>query len=179
MLTLLFFSSSNANAWLQKREQVATRGVRLVAEHLQRRPQPRLPPGRRPRPPPSSPTNALNNPSRNISPRSSKNISSLEQKLGSTVFARWERAEAAHQNSLENLPLFAAAVLAGVLAEKYGKTDVGTSTFAGLWLVIRSLYVVLYITTTTIRYSFLRSGAWFAGTVLAIRQFWKSAVALG
>lgn len=121
----------------------------------------------------------VNNPSRNISPRSSKTTSTLEQKLGPTLFARWERAEAAHQNSLENLPLFAAAVLAGVLAEKVGNADVGTSTFAGLWLAVRSLYVVLYVTTTTTQYSFLRSGTWFAGVVLAFRQLWKSAVVLG
>ena len=81
----------------------------------------------------------------NVNARGEAHLQHLKQKLPAPVFAKFERAEAAHKNSVENFPLFAAAIGAGLLAEKVAKQDVGNAQFAGTWLAIRTLYTLLYV----------------------------------
>lgn len=59
---------------------------------------------------------------------------------------------------MENLPLYIAAIFAGVLAESRVGTDkVGLNSFVYGWMAIRMLYTVNYINTETRAWSYLRS----------------------
>ncbi|KAF2842234.1 hypothetical protein M501DRAFT_998491 [Patellaria atrata CBS 101060] len=98
----------------------------------------------------------------------------LAQRLGPSLYTRWERAEAAHGNMLENFPLFAAAVIAGNLANLDG-----VDTFVQVYLALRVVYVVSYITTTTNSYSYIRTGLWFSSVIIAFRTLTQAAFALG
>lgn len=69
----------------------------------------------------------------------------LKQKLPAAIYAKFERSEAAHKNSIENMPLFVAAIGAGLMAEKVARVDVGNAQYAAIWLAIRTLYNVLYV----------------------------------
>jgi uncharacterized MAPEG superfamily protein len=57
---------------------------------------------------------ANNNQFDNVNPRGAK--ASIQKSVPAEIFKTFERAEAAHKNSLENAPLFIGAVLAGNLA---------------------------------------------------------------
>lgn len=46
---------------------------------------------------------------------------------------------------MESLPLFIAATLSGVFAEKLTRTDVGNAQFSAIFLAIRVLYTLLYV----------------------------------
>lgn len=46
---------------------------------------------------------------------------------------------------METLPLFIAATLSGVFAEKLTRTDVGNAQFSALFLGLRVLYTLLYV----------------------------------
>jgi uncharacterized MAPEG superfamily protein len=46
---------------------------------------------------------------------------------------------------METLPLFIAATLAGVFAEKLTRTDIGNAQFSAVFLGIRVLYTLLYV----------------------------------
>lgn len=127
----------------------------------------------------------------NANPRSALTAQGLQKRLSPATFSRFERAEAAHKNNIENLPLFVAAVLASVLAEKVGSVggvggvagvlggkDVGTMTFVTGWFAARVLYTLLYINTATVEKSHARSMIFVAGTFWAFWQIWTAASAL-
>ena len=59
---------------------------------------------------------ANNNFWNNASPRSVEFLAACKKAVPAGVYARFERAEAAHANGLENAPLFIGAVLAGNVA---------------------------------------------------------------
>ncbi|PNS18402.1 hypothetical protein CAC42_6219 [Sphaceloma murrayae] len=123
----------------------------------------------------------------NRNPRSTTFIDSLRQKLTPDEFARYERCESAHKNNLESFPLFASAVLAGLLADGVGKGGVltgevagkGTLRFVYSWFAVRTLFNVLYISTSNNKYTWIRSAVFFAGVGLAAQQFWRAAQILG
>lgn len=121
----------------------------------------------------------------------------MKKTLPPAVFATYERAEAAHKNSMESLPLFIAATLSGVFAEKLTRTDVGNAQFAAIFLAIRILYTLLYVSemsssssvalnaylgtqinTSSEQASHARSMTWTAGLALCFYQIYKAAVAL-
>lgn len=72
-------------------------------------------------------------------------IQHLKKTLPAPVFATYERAKAAHKNSVESMPLLIAATLSGVFAEKLTDTDVGNAQFSTAFLGIRALYILLYV----------------------------------
>lgn len=115
----------------------------------------------------------------NKNPHSTGYMQALEKHIGAARFERFERAEAAHRNNLENAPLFIGTILASVFADKLTATDTGSTMFAGTWLALRVLYNVLYINTEREDLSFVRSLTYFAGTIVSFWQIWKVAVALG
>lgn len=125
----------------------------------------------------------------NASPRASLAPSAVQGKVPDAVFTAYQRAEAAQSNNLEQLPLFAVAVLASVVAErlspsiKIGGTSsldpTGLTAFLGLWFAVRTAYNVAYVKIEDHSTSFVRSGLWATGTGLAVWQFWKAAVVLG
>jgi uncharacterized MAPEG superfamily protein len=104
-------------------------------------------------------------------------------------FKKYQRAENAHSNSTEQMPLFAAAVIASIIAERTTATGVareainrdatGLTTFIGAWFVVRSLYVASYVTIEDHTKSFIRSSFWAIGSGLAFYQIYKAAALLG
>ena len=71
---------------------------------------------------------------------------------------------------MENLPVFAVALLMGHLARLEG-----LNLFAGGYLGLRVLYTGVYLRTETKRWSFLRSGVWGVGSVWALCVMFKAA----
>ncbi|KAI7484703.1 hypothetical protein KC351_g4324 [Hortaea werneckii] len=116
----------------------------------------------------------------NRNPKSSTMADSLRKRLSASELAAYERAESCHRNHLENMPLFVAAVLVGLLAEqRAGEGAIGLSAFCTGWMVIRILYTANYIVTETQQWSYVRSLLYFAGTGWAFLTFYRAATVLG
>ncbi|KAG9200772.1 hypothetical protein G6514_006628 [Epicoccum nigrum] len=105
----------------------------------------------------------------NTNPR---NTSYLEQKVPKEALARYERAEAAHANGMENAPFFIGAVLAGNFA---GLDATTLNAYTGVYIGLRVLYNVLYVRTTTLKSSRARSLVWLASTVSLFVLYFKAA----
>lgn len=115
----------------------------------------------------------------NRNPKASAYTDSLKKRLGAKKFAQWERCESCHRNHLENMPLFVAAVFAGLFASQRAGYDVaGLETFVLGWLVIRVAYTINYITTDTVRLSYARSALYFAGSFWAFAVIAQAAIAV-
>lgn len=114
----------------------------------------------------------------NRNPKSSDLLASFKKRLGPKDFAAFERAESCHRNHLENMPLFVAAVFAGLFAERETGQSVGVDTFAVALLVVRVLYTVNYLTTETQKWSYVRSLLYFVGTGLCFATIGRAALAL-
>ncbi|KAF2495838.1 hypothetical protein BU16DRAFT_526390 [Lophium mytilinum] len=114
----------------------------------------------------------------NLNPRSSTLKANLKKTLDAETYARYERAEACHANGMENLPLFASAVILGNMAGLKRDGIHGLSGFAGLFLAIRVAYTVVYLRTTTTGPTLLRSTLWAAGSTLCVRVMLEAARAL-
>ena len=115
--------------------------------------------------------NANNGRWSNVSPRSTKWGNTLEKSLPADVFATFERCEAAHKNSVENLPLFLGAIVLGNMA----KLPAGTlNGVAGTFLGLRVAYTLAYINTTNEKASFARTGLWISSIVTLMYLIVKS-----
>lgn len=114
----------------------------------------------------------------NRNPKSSTLAESIKRNLPAKQFAKFERCESCHRNSLENMPLFVAAVLAGFLAEQKAGS-IGLDVFCVSWMVTRILYTINYINTDTQRWSQLRSALYFIGCFLCFGMLVRSAKVLG
>ena len=73
------------------------------------------------------------------------------------MFARYERAKAAHTNGLESFPLFIAAILAGTVV---GLSDSEMNLVAALILGSRMAYNWLYISVEGGALHWARTGVW-------------------
>ncbi|WRT66615.1 uncharacterized protein IL334_003574 [Kwoniella shivajii] len=94
-----------------------------------------------------------------------------EAKLSPNAHGIYTRAEAAQQNGFQNLPLFAAAVLAGNFARLSPST---LNTTAALYLVSRIIYNVVYITNTTKSTANVRSVVFVSGVITLMSLFVKA-----
>jgi uncharacterized MAPEG superfamily protein len=116
----------------------------------------------------------------NTNPKSTKQTDKLKRRLTAREFAAYERAERAHSNALENMPLFCAAIFAGLLAQqKIGPGEIALNEFAVGFLLLRALYTVCYILTETIRLSYLRSALYFITTGWAFYVIGRAAYIVG
>jgi len=126
----------------------------------------------------------------NQNPRSEDFLSRSRQAIGDAAFQKYQRAESAHKNAFETMPLFYAAVVAGLLAEQatkgtIGKTYVssavstGLTTFLASWFAVRGAYTLAYIGIESKQLSYVRSGLYFAGIGLCFQQFYNAAWVLG
>ncbi|TXT15385.1 uncharacterized protein COLE_01578 [Cutaneotrichosporon oleaginosum] len=79
-----------------------------------------------------------------------------EGKGSAAVLAKLQRRQAAHYNCIEGLGIFCAAVVAGNTA---GLEAWYMNTIVCLYVLLRTVYVVLYVKTTG-RWSILRSATW-------------------
>ena len=85
---------------------------------------------------------------------------------------KYIRAEGAQLNGFENLPLFAAAIIAGNFA---GVPAHELNRLAAGYLASRVLFNGLYIWTTDELAAYLRSGAYLAGIGIIFNLFFKAA----
>lgn len=116
----------------------------------------------------------------NTNPKSAKQNDKLKRRLNAKEFAAYERAERAHSNALENMPLYCAAIFAGLLAEqKAGPGTLALNEFAIGFLLLRVLYTAFYIMTETIRVSYVRSVLYFATSGWAFYVIGRAAFVIG
>jgi len=115
----------------------------------------------------------------NRNPRSSSLKSHLKETLDAETYAYYERAEACHANGMENLPLFASAVILGNMAGLKQDGIHGLTGFAGLFLVIRVAYTVVYLRAKTRGPTVVRSALWATGSVLCVRVMLEAARVVG
>ncbi|KAJ4346213.1 hypothetical protein N0V95_005579 [Ascochyta clinopodiicola] len=125
----------------------------------------------------------------NANPKASLSPDAVKGKVPDAVFQKYQRAENAQSNNMEQLPLYAAAVLASILAERVtakglGSTAVdgdvtGLTTFVAAFLAVRTAYVVSYVQIADHSKSFIRSSFWAVGAGLSIYQIYKAASLLG
>ena len=115
----------------------------------------------------------------NRNPRSTTMKAKLKDRLDANNFALYERLEACHANGMENLPLFAAAVILGNMAGIKKDGLGGMTGFVASFLAVRLVYTAVYITNKTQGPSLLRSGLWATGVAMCGRVIFKAAKGLG
>ncbi|SMQ54202.1 unnamed protein product [Zymoseptoria tritici ST99CH_3D7] len=116
----------------------------------------------------------------NENPQGAAYLEYLKKKLPPRELAAFERAKACHKNHMENMPLFIAAVFAGLFANaRLGEDQVGLNRFVVGWMVSRVLYTVAYIKTETRAWARLRSILYFFCTGIAFAVLIRSARVLG
>lgn len=111
----------------------------------------------------------------NRNPRATGIRKNLQERLPKETYEKWERCEAASANGMENLPLFASAI---ILAKVAGLDKGETNTFAGTYLAVRALYFLNYIMTKRNEYTYIRSGLWATSVALCVRTMMQAARAL-
>ncbi|EUC32010.1 hypothetical protein COCVIDRAFT_30220 [Bipolaris victoriae FI3] len=125
----------------------------------------------------------------NANPKASLSPDAVKGKVPDAIFQKYQRAENAQSNNMEQLPLFATAVLASIVAERttavgLGREVVsgdatGLTTFVAAWFAVRTAYVVSYVQIADHATSFVRSSFWAVGSGLAVYQIYKAAALLG
>ncbi|ORY08715.1 hypothetical protein BCR34DRAFT_569499 [Clohesyomyces aquaticus] len=106
----------------------------------------------------------------NANPRGLETADRYQKAVPKDVWCRFERAEAAHKNLLENAPFFVGAILLGNMA---GLSAV-THNSAMAYLGIRVLYTLTYIKVSGQGLSRLRTALWAASTAVLFRLVWKA-----
>ncbi|KAH7047434.1 hypothetical protein B0J12DRAFT_666811 [Macrophomina phaseolina] len=99
--------------------------------------------------------------------------SHLQRTIPAPTLAKFERAESAHRNGLENLPLFAAAVLAAAHA---GVEPAAVAWTAWAFCGLRVVYNGIYIHVSDNKVSFARSAVWAVGVLLCFSLFVRAAL---
>ncbi|KAL1617375.1 hypothetical protein SLS56_011028 [Neofusicoccum ribis] len=115
----------------------------------------------------------------NRNPRSEAMKSALAKRVDAKQYATYERLEAAHANSMENMPIFVAAVILGNMAglHKVEGSD-GLNWFTGAFLLVRTAYIIVYAMNDTQAKSVPRSLLYNTGLVLCWRTLFKAATKL-
>lgn len=125
----------------------------------------------------------------NANPKASLSPSAVQGKVPDAVFQKYQRAENAQSNNMEQMPLFVTAILASIIAERLtlkgasanvaGNDATGLTMFVGAWFAVRAAYSVAYVQISDHSMSFLRSTLWAVGSGLAGYQIYKAAQLLG
>ncbi|KAM0802432.1 hypothetical protein BDR22DRAFT_803250 [Usnea florida] len=98
-----------------------------------------------------------------VNPRGTSFSESRKKSLDKATLARFERARSAHLNALENLPLFASAVICANIAGL--EADLGNLEYCMAFLALRIAHSVAYITIETQNLAYIRSLAWTGSVV--------------
>lgn len=103
----------------------------------------------------------------NANPRSVDTHQHYKKVCPAAVWARWERAEAAHNNALENAPLFIGTIIIGNVV---GLSPDTLNIATGVALGLRLVYTLLYIGISKNKPSYARSMVWagFVGTLVTV-----------
>lgn len=121
----------------------------------------------------------------NANPKASLSPSAVKGKVPDAVFQKYQRAENAQSNNIEQLPMFVAAIIASIIAEratlqgKTGTTDTGLTSFITSFFATRTLYNLAYVYISDHTTSFFRSSMWAVGFGLTSYQIYKAAQILG
>ncbi|KAL3465506.1 hypothetical protein BJX64DRAFT_285441 [Aspergillus heterothallicus] len=91
----------------------------------------------------------------NILPR--ENLTTLKGKVSDKIWTRLAKARGAHLNAMENLPLFAVAMLAGNVA-KLPTSELNVLSLE--YLGARLLYMATYMGARSEAVSYVRTGLW-------------------
>ncbi|GJE85337.1 MAPEG family protein [Phanerochaete sordida] len=108
----------------------------------------------------------------NVTPRENMGLLKDSQQLDESTRSRLLRMAGAHQNGMENLPIWFAAVLSGYVA---GVPHDTMNRLAGGYLALRLVFNYVYFNHTTETQSHLRTFVYFAGLSLPLTLLIKSA----
>ncbi|KAI9726783.1 MAG: hypothetical protein M1828_000639 [Chrysothrix sp. TS-e1954] len=111
----------------------------------------------------------------NLNPRRPDLKEGLSKTLTAEQYGEYERAEAAHYNSLENFPVFATAV---VLANLARVPVPELNSFVLGFGALRFLHTIVYVKTSNPTYTHLRSAIYLSALGLALRTIWRAGRAL-
>ena len=111
----------------------------------------------------------------NSNPRSSKWDATMRESTPAEVYARYERAEAAHKNGMESLPIFVGAVLAGNISN-LDSSDL--NNFVVAYLCLRVVYTVVYISVSSPLLSIFRDAIWIVSSSMCSNIFFRGGYAL-
>ncbi|KAI1295055.1 hypothetical protein EDD11_008047 [Mortierella claussenii] len=106
----------------------------------------------------------------NISPRGQ--LEKAETRMSKAAWAMAKRAESAHNNGIETLPIFYSAILAALHA---GVAKDTVKFYAGFFVASRLLYNIIYIFNTTQIAALARTGTWIAGMTACVKLFLAAA----
>lgn len=107
----------------------------------------------------------------NVNPRGASSFETYKKGCDKATYDRFERARAAHANAMENLPLFAAAMICANMAG----LDVGlVNMVCGIFLGLRAVHSLLYIAIEKHALSHARSIVWNASAVCCVYLLIKS-----
>lgn len=108
----------------------------------------------------------------NRNPRNTDMKAKLKARLPAETYAKYERLEACHANSVESFPLFAAAVILGNVA---GLEREELAKFSAYFLAVRVAYMIVYATHKTQGPTALRTGIWYVGIGLCFKTIVQAA----
>ena len=102
-------------------------------------------------------------------PQSTTQLEALQKTLDTRTYTAIERSTAAHRNNMEQMPIYVAAVLAGLMAEgRAGKGCTKLGLFVCCWMMLRTIYTLLYIRTEQKARAWIRGLVWMLGGFAAI-----------
>ncbi|KAF9200635.1 hypothetical protein BGZ49_009130 [Haplosporangium sp. Z 27] len=106
----------------------------------------------------------------NVSPRGQ--LEKIETRMTKDAWAMAKRAEGAHVNGLETLPLFYGAVLAALHA---GVDKDTVSYYSSFFIISRIIYTAVYILNTNQISALARTGVWSASVFACLKLFLAAA----
>ena len=104
-------------------------------------------------------------------PRAISSTLASDQTLDQGTKNRIQRAEGAQQNGMENIGLFAAAVVAGNVA---GLSNGTLNALSGGYLASRVVYNLVYINNESNAVANVRTGVFFSGIIMIMTLFVKA-----
>ncbi|KAK8216227.1 hypothetical protein IWZ01DRAFT_195536 [Phyllosticta capitalensis] len=112
----------------------------------------------------------------NVNPKGEATKTAIARKIGAKRYAVYERLKAAHANSMENMPLFIAAIILGNMAglDKVEGSG-GLNWFAASFLLSRTGYNIVYAQNASQGQSYLRTLFYFLSVGQCFRVLFKAA----
>lgn len=86
-----------------------------------------------------------------------------------------KRNEAAHANAMEHFPVFVGSALFAVVAKVPNEA---VNRACAVYSVARVVYAVAYLAVDNVRFSYIRSLAWWSSNFACLYLFWQSGKAL-
>lgn len=107
----------------------------------------------------------------NVNPRGASFAETCKKSLDKATLGRSERARAAHTNALENLPLFASAVICANMA---GLEKGMVNSMCGAFLGLRVVYTYVYIGVESPKLALVRTLVWMTSVGCCMTLLFKA-----